>query len=116
MLESSEQRIKLLKAGFYGKEIEMLYIEYNDFKIVYHPILYEMSEFNIKILKTKKIQEKDEEIADALISLGLGRNVAMTLAYMKNTNFATSLDLERAARLRQPEVSIAMRQLKLWRQ
>lgn len=112
MLESSEQRIKLLKAGFSGKEIEKLYIEYNDFKIVYHPILYEMSEFNIMILKTKKIQKKDEEIAEALISLGLSRNVAMTLAYMKNTNFATSLDLERAARLCQPEVSIAIRQLK----
>ncbi len=36
----------------------------------------------------------------------------MTLAYMQNTNSATSTELERAARLRQPEVSIAMRQLK----
>jgi predicted transcriptional regulator len=31
---------------------------------------------------------------------------------MQNTNSATIIDLERSARLRQPEVSIAMRQLK----
>ncbi len=42
----------------------------------------------------------------------MSRNAAMTLAYMQNTNSATSLDLERAARLRQPEVSIVMRHLK----
>ncbi len=66
----------------------------------------------MKTLKMKQLDEKDEEIADTLISLGLGRNVAMTLAYMQNTNSATSLELERSARLRQPEVSIAMRQLK----
>jgi predicted transcriptional regulator len=67
---------------------------------------------NMKTLKMKQLDEKDEEIADVLISLGLGRNVAMTLAYMQNTNSATSLELERSARLRQPEVSIAMKQLK----
>ena len=51
-------------------------------------------------------------IADTLISLGMGRNVAMTLAYMQNTKSATSLELEQSARLRQPEVSIAAKQLK----
>ncbi len=66
----------------------------------------------MKTLKMKQLDEKDEEIADVLISLGLGRNVAMTLAYMQNTNSATALELERSARLRQPEVSIAMKQLK----
>jgi predicted transcriptional regulator len=67
---------------------------------------------NMKTLKMKQLDEKDEEIADALISLGLGRNVAMTLAYMQNTNAATTIELERSARLRQPEVSIAMKLLK----
>ena len=66
----------------------------------------------MKILNIKQLDEKDEEIADALISLGLGRNAALALAYMRNTNSTTSTDLERSARLRQPEVSIAMRQLK----
>lgn len=115
MLETPEQRIILLKAGFSGKEIERLYIEYNNFKIVYLPILYERSEFkgvNMKNLNIKQLDEKDKEITDALISLGMNRNVAMTLAYMQNANSATSLELKRSVRLRQPEVSIAMRQLK----
>ncbi|HKZ56979.1 MAG: transcriptional regulator protein [Candidatus Methanoperedens sp.] len=66
----------------------------------------------MKTLNMNQLDENDEEIADTLISLGLSRNVAMTLAYLQNMNAATSLDLERSARLRQPEVSIAMRQLK----
>ena len=36
----------------------------------------------------------------------------MSLTYLQNMNSATSVDLERVARLRQPEVSIAIRQLK----
>ncbi len=52
------------------------------------------------------------EIADALISLGLGRPVAMTLAYLNNGDEATSDELETGTGLRQPEVSIVMRQLK----
>lgn len=114
-METSEQRIKLLKAGFSGKEIERLYIEYNNFRIVCLPILYELTEFNggnMKNLDVKQLDEKEEEIADALISLALSRNVAMTLAYLQNTNAATSFDLERATRLHQPEVSIAMKQLR----
>jgi predicted transcriptional regulator len=66
----------------------------------------------MKALKIKQLDEKDEEIADILISLGMTRNVAMSLTYLQNMNSATSVDLERVARLRQPEVSIAMRQLK----
>ncbi len=65
----------------------------------------------MKTLTVKQLDEKDEEIAEALISLGMSRNVAMTLAYMQNTNSATTIDLERSARLRQPEVSIAMKEL-----
>jgi predicted transcriptional regulator len=34
------------------------------------------------------------------------------LAYMQNANSATSIELERSARLRQPEVSIVIKQLK----
>jgi hypothetical protein len=45
-LGKSEQRVKLLKAGFSGKEIEKLYIEQHNFKIV-HNILYEAIDFNV---------------------------------------------------------------------
>jgi predicted transcriptional regulator len=66
----------------------------------------------MKTLNIKQFDEKEEDIAEALISLGISRNAAMTLAYMQNTNSATSIELERSTRLRQPEVSIAMKQLK----
>lgn len=66
----------------------------------------------MKTLRINQFDEKDEEIAEALISLGMNRTAAMTLAYMQNTNSATSTELERSAKLRQPEVSIVMKQLK----
>ena len=59
----------------------------------------------MKKLNINQFDEKEEEIADALISLGMTRTVAMTLAYMQNTNSATSIELEQSARLRHPEVS-----------
>ncbi len=60
----------------------------------------------------KQLDEKDEEIADALIAIGMSRNIARTLSYLKNVDEATSVELERVVRLHQPEVSIAMKQLK----
>ncbi len=66
----------------------------------------------MKTIDIEQMDAKDEEIAQALISLGMNRNVALALSYLQNMNSATSIDLERAARLRQPEVSIAMKQLK----
>ncbi len=44
MLETAEERVKLLKAGFTGKEIEMLYIRYNNIKIVLTPTILELVE------------------------------------------------------------------------
>ncbi len=41
MLETSEERVKLLKAGISAKDIEKLYIIYNELKIVDSHILYE---------------------------------------------------------------------------
>jgi hypothetical protein len=41
MLETSEERVVLLKAGISGKEIEQLYIIYNNLKIVVKPVLFE---------------------------------------------------------------------------
>ncbi|MBU3966057.1 MAG: hypothetical protein KKG76_01590 [Euryarchaeota archaeon] len=41
MLETPEERVKLLKAGISAKDIEKLYIIYNEFKIVGGHLLYE---------------------------------------------------------------------------
>jgi predicted transcriptional regulator len=67
---------------------------------------------DMKSLTINQLDEKDEEIADALISLGMSRNVARILSYLHSSNEVTSMELERGTELRQPEVSIAMKQLK----
>jgi len=41
MLETPEERIKLLRAGFSSKMIENLYIECNNFKIIRTPIIFD---------------------------------------------------------------------------
>ena len=58
------------------------------------------------------LDQQDEEFAETLINLGLKRNVAKVLTYLKNIGEVTSRDLEMGSDLRQPEVSIAMRELK----
>jgi predicted transcriptional regulator len=66
----------------------------------------------MKKIKVNQIDDKEEGIVDALKSLGLSRPVARTLAYLNNGDEATSVELETGTGLRQPEVSIVMRQLK----
>jgi predicted transcriptional regulator len=66
---------------------------------------------NMKTINMNQFDQKDEEIADALISLGMSRNASKALAFMHAANSATSKELERTTKLRQPEVSIAMKQL-----
>jgi predicted transcriptional regulator len=66
----------------------------------------------MKKLNINQLDDSDEETSEILMSLNLSRPVARTLTYLKKVDTATSVDLERATGLRQPEVSIAMRQLK----
>ncbi len=66
----------------------------------------------MKTITIRQLDKKSEEIADELISLGIKRPIARILSYLKLTDETTSVDLERGAGLRQPEVSIAMRELK----
>ncbi len=65
----------------------------------------------MKSLSVNVLDKADEEFADTLIDLGLKRNVAKVLTYLKNVREVTSRDLEMGSDLRQPEVSIAMREL-----
>ena len=65
----------------------------------------------MKSLSVNVLDKSDEEFADTLIELGLKRNVAKILTYLKNVKEITSRDLEMSSDLRQPEVSIAMREL-----
>lgn len=58
--------------------------------------------------------DHDLEFIDILRNLNISRNVASTLAYLANVDEATSKDLELGSELRQPEVSIAMRELRTY--
>jgi predicted transcriptional regulator len=77
--------------------------------------IYLIAKYNIGIIMKKldinQLDDSDEELAEILISSGMSRPVSRTLAYLKKVDTATSVDLERGTGLRQPEVSIAMRQL-----
>lgn len=43
MLETSNERVELLKAGISVKTIEKMYLVCNNFKIVDSPVLFELS-------------------------------------------------------------------------
>lgn len=65
----------------------------------------------MKTLTIKQLDEKNEEIADALVSLGMSRPVARILSYLQSIKEAKTMELERGTGLRQPEVSVAMNEL-----
>ncbi|MBE0524675.1 MAG: ArsR family transcriptional regulator [Methanosarcinales archaeon] len=65
----------------------------------------------MKIRNIKQLDDKDEEIAELLISLGMSRLVARTLTYIQKVDTTPSVDIERGTGLRQPEVSVAMKEL-----
>ncbi len=44
----------------------------------------------MKTFKARQFDDKDEEIVDTLISLGMNRSVARTLTYLQNVDEATS--------------------------
>lgn len=46
MLETSQERVKLLKAGISVKTIEKLYLNGNNFKTVNTPVLFELVEID----------------------------------------------------------------------
>jgi predicted transcriptional regulator len=70
-----------------------------------------MRRINMKNQSVKVFDIADDEFADTLIGLGLKRNVAKTLTFLRTGEKVTSRDIEIASDLRQPEVSTAMREL-----
>ncbi len=53
-----------------------------------------------------------DEFASILMKVGLKRNVARVLTYLAGVDEATSREIEMGSDLRQPEVSIAMREIR----
>lgn len=62
MLETPNERVKLLKAGISGKRIEELYISRNKIKIVHSPVLYELVEIHNSKSNSFKGQEAIAEM------------------------------------------------------
>lgn len=63
--------------------------------------------------KVLALDEKDIKVASLLTELGLPKSVSQSLIYLVQSNKeCNSLEIESGARLRQPEVSIAMQALR----
>ena len=57
------------------------------------------------------LDKEDEKIVKLFTDLGMPKNLSKTLLYVCQVNECRSADIEQAADLRQPEVSIAMQEL-----
>jgi predicted transcriptional regulator len=55
--------------------------------------------------------KEDEELVNFLVSAGIKKNIGKTLSYLRKVQETTSVEIERATGLRQPEVSISMQWL-----
>jgi predicted transcriptional regulator len=55
--------------------------------------------------------EKEEEFVNLLIEIGTRKTIAKLLVYLANTPEATSREIERGTDMRQPEVSMAIKDL-----
>ncbi|UCE91000.1 MAG: ArsR family transcriptional regulator [Methanobacteriota archaeon] len=60
----------------------------------------------------KGLTKKDEVLVELLMRTGLSKNMAKTLVYLRKKEETTSVEIESATGLRQPEVSIAMQDLR----
>jgi predicted transcriptional regulator len=58
------------------------------------------------------LDEDDERAVDLFTDLGMPRNLAKTLVYISQCDECRSADVEQGADLRQPEVSVAMQELR----
>lgn len=56
--------------------------------------------------------KKDEQLVELLVNTGMPKNVAKTLAFLRKREETTSVEIEISTALRQPEVSIAMQELR----
>ena len=56
--------------------------------------------------------KKDETLVEMLMNTGMPKNVAKTLAFLRKKEETTSVEIEISTALRQPEVSIAMQELR----
>jgi predicted transcriptional regulator len=66
----------------------------------------------IVIMASKESSDEEEALVNLLTRTGMAKNVARTLAFLRNREETTSVEIEKSTALRQPEVSIAMQELR----
>jgi predicted transcriptional regulator len=66
----------------------------------------------LDISAASDLKVERDEFASILMKVGLKRNVAKVLTYLAGVAEATSREIEIGSDLRQPEVSIAMREIR----
>jgi len=66
-------------------------------------------------MKTKNslvLDEKDDKAVQLFAELGMSKNLAKTLMYISQVDECRSAEIEQGAGLRQPEVSVAVQELR----
>ena len=66
----------------------------------------------MKHAKAMVLDDDDERAVDLFTDLGMPRNLAKTLVYLSQCEECRSAEVEQGADLRQPEVSVAMQELR----
>ena len=69
-------------------------------------------EENMKRKRSFVLDEKDDKAVDLFAELGMPKNLAKTLMYISQVPECKSSDVEQGADLRQPEVSVAMQEMR----
>ena len=59
-----------------------------------------------------RLSRMDDEVIERLIFTGMSKNLAKTLVFLSKRDETTSVQIEKATGLRQPEVSLAMQELR----
>ena len=60
----------------------------------------------------EELSKEEERIVELLVEMGLRKNVARAVVYLSKVKEAVSREIEIGANLRQPEVSLAVKELK----
>jgi len=70
------------------------------------------AEENMKRKRSFVLDEKDDKAVDLFAELGMPKNLAKTLMFISQVEECKSADVEQGADLRQPEVSVAMQEMR----
>ena len=81
-------------------------------KLIYMLSLVKRLVTAMDISAASDLKVERDEFASILMKVGLKRNVAKVLTYLAGVAEATSREIEIGSDLRQPEVSIAMREIR----